>query len=239
MEPDRGDERVPDVHGYATAEGAFGGDTGEQPAIRQHPSTDVPGERRSDDGVRSIDVPGEPPTVFDLESRITADVDGVDFHEFWVESRDHVGRALALTLGNSDLAAEAVDEAMVRAYQRWPHVSQLDNPGGWVYRVGLNYARSRLRRLARKLTRHDPPPPEPQVVEPSIVRALDRLSVDHRSVVVCRLLLDWSEADTATALKIRPGTVKSRLSRALDELERHLGHLRPVSKPGTDRTNGD
>lgn len=219
MEPDRGGERVPDVHGYATADGGFAGDTGEQPVIGQD---------------RSIGVPGEPPAVFDLESRITADVDGVDFHEFWIESRDRVGRALALTLGNTDLAAEAVDEAMVRAYQRWPQVRRLDNPGGWVYRVGLNYARSRLRRLARKLTRHDPPPPEPQVVEPSIVQAVDRLSVDHRSVVVCRLLLDWSEADTADALKIRPGTVKSRLSRAIDQLERHLDHLRPTTERPAD-----
>jgi len=55
---------------------------------------------------------------------------------------------------------------------------------------------------------------------------LDELAIDHRAVVVCRLLLGWSEAQTAEALAIRPGTVKSRLSRASKQLERRLRHLR-------------
>jgi RNA polymerase sigma-70 factor (ECF subfamily) len=116
---------------------------------------------------------------------------------------------------------------MVRAYQRWDRVSTLDNPAGWVYRVGLNHARSRLRRLLRR-----PPPPhtiaaEFTVADPAIERALARLSVDHRAVVVCRHLLGWSEAQTAAALELRPGTVKSRLTRALTRLEAELHHLRP------------
>ena len=65
----------------------------------------------------------------------------VDFHEFYREARPAVGRALAVTLGDPDLAADAVDEAMIRAYQRWSQVARLDNPGGWVYRVGLNWSR--------------------------------------------------------------------------------------------------
>jgi len=55
---------------------------------------------------------------------------------------------------------------------------------------------------------------------------LDELAIDHRAVVVCRLLLGWSEAQTAEALAIRPGTVKSRLSRASKQLEHRLRHLR-------------
>ena len=56
--------------------------------------------------------------------------------------------------------------------------------------------------------------------------ALRRLDVKLRSVVVCRLLLDWSVDETADALRIKPGTVKSRLHRALAMLERSLGHMR-------------
>ncbi len=155
------------------------------------------------------------------------DLDGVDFHEFYSEARPSVGRALALTLRNADLAADCVDEALVRAYQRWDRVSGLDNPAGWVYRVGLNHARSRVRRLLRR------PPARPeiyheiQVSDPAIERALAALPIDQRAVVVCRHLLGWSEAQTAAALRIRPGTVKSRLSRALTRLEAELHHLRP------------
>jgi DNA-directed RNA polymerase specialized sigma24 family protein len=95
-----------------------------------------------------------------------------------------------------------------------------------VYRVGLNYARSRVRRLTRR------PPTviealEFTVADPDVGRALEALSVDHRAVVVCRLLLGWSELETAVALDTRPGTVKSRLSRALRQLEHRLQHLRP------------
>src|SRR6188768_3014921 len=123
--------------------------------------------------------------------------DQLAFHDFYAGSRDRVGRALAVTLGDTDLAADCVDEAMARAYQRWSNVSRMDNPSGWVYRVGLNLARSRIRKLTRR--RRLPSGsvatemPAPDVIEPAILRALRALPDDHRSVVVCRLLLGWSE----------------------------------------------
>ena len=150
------------------------------------------------------------------------------FDDFYRMQRDAVARALALTLRDADLAAEATDEAMARAYQRWVKVRTLDNPAGWVYRVGLNWSVSFLRRLHRPAPRWvtgDGTSPAPTVQDPAIDDALAQLSVDHRAVVVCRLLLGWSEAQTATALHIRPGTVKSRLHRAVERLERLLAPL--------------
>lgn len=49
----------------------------------------------------------------------------------------------------------------------------------------------------------------------------------HRSVVVCRYLLGWSVAETAQALGVREGTVKSRLHRAMQSLQSALSHLDP------------
>ncbi len=161
---------------------------------------------------------------------VVEDTERLAFHDFYVGSRDRVGRALAMTLGDADLAADSVDEAMARAYQRWSSVSRMDNPSGWVYRVGLNLARSRIRRITRRRRATTDRPadvPEPDVLEPAILRALQALPVDHRSVVVCRLLLGWSEAETAEALDIRPGTAKSRLHRATTTLATQLSHLRP------------
>ena len=152
-----------------------------------------------------------------------------DFKTFYAEARDPVARALTMTTGDRDLSIEAVDEAMARAFQRWSHVSRLENPGGWVYRVAFNWATSVLRR------RHRPWPPAvaiervveaPTVGEPEVLRALAELDVRKRAVVVCRYVLGWSEAETAAALSTPVGTVKSRLHRANRQLSDRLAHLR-------------
>jgi RNA polymerase sigma factor (sigma-70 family) len=57
--------------------------------------------------------------------------------------------------------------------------------------------------------------------------ALARLPAKHREVVACRYLLDLSEEETATVLGLRPGTVKSRLSRGLARLRRELEDAAP------------
>ncbi|WP_370324274.1 sigma factor-like helix-turn-helix DNA-binding protein [Euzebya sp.] len=148
-----------------------------------------------------------------------------DFTTFYADAYDGVARALVLTLADADLGVEAADEAMVRAYQRWDTVSGYDNPGGWAYRVGLNWALSLRRKLIRRLSFGTPPAipvEDAEIADPSVMAALRRLDVKLRAVVVCRLLLDWSVEDTAAALDLKPGTVKSRLHRALATLERSL-----------------
>jgi RNA polymerase sigma-70 factor (ECF subfamily) len=152
------------------------------------------------------------------------------FDVFWSDQRDRIGRALAMTVGDLDLATEAVDEAMARAYQRWGRVGTLDNPAGWVYRVGLNWTRSihrRRRRIPPAWLATPQASTDDPGLDPSIDSAMAALPEAQRAVVVCRLLLGWSEAQTATVLDVRPGTVKSRLSRALDELAVTLDHLDP------------
>jgi DNA-directed RNA polymerase specialized sigma24 family protein len=178
--------------------------------------------------------PGPPPSAANLAfvegvELVPHDVGtvGLEFDDFYRSSWSGVARALSLALGDRDLAVEATDEAMARAYPRWGKLRSYDNPAAWVYRVGLNWARSHHRRLARKLPFSRSPVADPvAVTEPAVREALMALSFKHRSVVVCRLLLDWSVADTAQALGIRPGTVQSRLHRALQLLESSLQHLR-------------
>lgn len=154
----------------------------------------------------------------------------IDFTAWYNNTRPTVVRALSLTLGDVELAREATDEALTRAYQSWAKVQLLDNPGGWVYRVALNWALSSFRRLRpTKRAFHVIPWDMPLPSDAAVDRALQGLDVDQRNVVVCRYLLGWSEQETADILKIRPGTVKSRLSRASSQLRNQLGHLRPES----------
>lgn len=166
------------------------------------------------------------------------------FDEFYRRCSDEVRRSLTLTLGSAELAADATAEAMARAYARWATVGGYDRPAAWVHRVALNWATSRFRKQRREtLTdpttvihggdarpggrggRTDAP------ADHELARAIARLSVDHRAVVVLRFVHDWPEADIATALGIAPGTVKSRLHRALTQLARELRTQPPTSRP--------
>ena len=94
-----------------------------------------------------------------------------------------------------------------------------------MYRVALNWATSWLRRL--RFRSRQPLPDTPTYDRSagdnqSLRRALASLSDDHRAVVVLRLFHEMSTRETAMALDIPEGTVKSRLARALDQLRSNL-----------------
>lgn len=152
-------------------------------------------------------------------------VDDSSFAAFYAAHSETVTRALAVTLGDGELASDAMNEAMTRAYQRWSKISAYDNPAGWVYRVGMNWSLSWKRKRRRERDRpvqFAAATTDLELRDDSLDAALDGLTVDHRSVVVCRIYLDWSVEETAEALDIAPGTVKSRLARALTTLRTEL-----------------
>lgn len=146
-----------------------------------------------------------------------------DFPEFYATAWQDVFGALAVLFGDADLAQEATDEAMARAFARWEDVRNYDNPAGWVYRVGSNWAKNRLRSRWRELFGLGVEPTwEMATPNPDLTRAIDGLPVQLREVIVCRYVLDWSTTQTASALGIAEGTVKSRLSRAMRKLREVL-----------------
>ena len=109
-----------------------------------------------------------------------------EFAPFYTDCYPSVARALGITLGDADLGAEAADEAMARCYSHWAKVRGYDNPAGWVYRVGLNWATSLRRRLARRFDGARSEPIEfPVIPDPDIHRALIRVA---RRADACR----WS-----------------------------------------------
>lgn len=165
----------------------------------------------------------------------TVEVEMLSFESFFFETRDSVAQALALTIGDLDLAADSTDEAMIRAYQRWAHVGTLRQPAGWVFRVALNHSRSRFRRVARKVRyattisgdHHTDIPFSDHIGDSKLLSALNSLPPERRAVVVLRILLEFSEQECATTLGIRRGTAKSRLHRGLTQLRGAVPHLAP------------
>ncbi len=149
----------------------------------------------------------------------------LDFNELYrLHRRDTV--RLARLLSGSDAAAEDLaHEAFVRVYRR--SGAPVDNPAAFLRTVTVNVCRSwhRARQRERLRIVHHGPDADSDGVS-SEARELDaslaRLPYHERAVVVLRYWLDLSEADIASTLGCRPGTVKSRHSRALRKLEKDI-----------------
>lgn len=157
----------------------------------------------------------------------TAPAGTADFSTFYDASYPQLVIAFTSAIGDRRLAEDAAQEAMLRACQRWTKVGEYDNPAGWCYRVGMNWATSRWRKRRREISTDEPRSITDSVagdalIDDELLGALDRLPEDQRQVVVLRIWLDWSVRDTAEALSIPEGTVRSRQARALTKLKTDL-----------------
>ena len=145
--------------------------------------------------------------------------------------------AWLITRSTAD-AEDAAEEAFVKAYYALGRFRSGEAFRPWILRIVSNEAKNRRRSAGRRerlavrvADERGPgdaaPSPETAAVEverrEDLLAALEQLPERDRLVVAYRYLLELSEAETATALGVRPGTVKSRLSRALARLRRELG----------------
>src|SRR2546430_3883314 len=133
-------------------------------------------------------------------------------------------RTARLILRDQALAADAVQETFLRAWQRIGSLRDED-PGPWLNRIAMNESISAYRRRHRfqALTERfcRPGGGKHQVSSESrldLAHALDPLSAELRAVVAHHYLLDLSVEDTAKAPRIPVDTMKSRLKTALRRL---------------------
>jgi RNA polymerase sigma-70 factor (ECF subfamily) len=134
-------------------------------------------------------------------------------------------------------ADDAVQEAFVKAHRALARF-RLEAPcRPWLLRIVANEARNRRRSAGRRAglairagedRRSDDAAPSPEgavlagETRAMLVAAINRLRDEDREVIGARYFLDLSEIETAEALGIPRGTVKSRLSRALGRLREAL-----------------
>jgi RNA polymerase sigma-70 factor (ECF subfamily) len=152
------------------------------------------------------------------------------FDEFYVGTRASVLRQLTAMTTDAELAADVVQEAYSRAWQKWARVSTLDNPTGWVRTVAWRLAVSQHRRAAvaarfvpqlRRRTEQAVARSEEERLD--IEQALRRISHEHRRALVLHDLCGMTVAEIAEETGVAEGTVKSRLSRARANLAAALG----------------
>jgi RNA polymerase sigma factor (sigma-70 family) len=138
-------------------------------------------------------------------------------------------KTLCLTTLDQEVAADAAQEAFLQLHLHWNRVSAYEDPVGWVYRVALNRCRDHRRRLARvsrlwerqvsEVTRSQDVSWYP---EREFVEALKELPMRCREAAALHYIVGFSGKETAEAMGLSEGAVKSHLFRARKALQAEL-----------------
>jgi RNA polymerase sigma-70 factor (ECF subfamily) len=143
-------------------------------------------------------------------------------------------RTAYLITGDAADAEEAAQDAFVKAHRALGRFRSGEPFRPWLLTIVANEARNRRRtrgrRTALALRAADPvasgEDPEAAALaherRERLLSAVERLREDDREVLACRYFLDLSEEETAAALGVARGTVKSRTHRALGRLQEEL-----------------
>jgi DNA-directed RNA polymerase specialized sigma24 family protein len=153
-------------------------------------------------------------------------VNGHDgFDDWYRTARPKVLAAVALRCGSVDIAADATDEAFLRAFDRWPRVVAMTSPTGWVVTVALNVSRRRIRRrsLEQALLRQRGTLPSLPGPAGEVFELVQQLREPERTIVLLRYVADLPQADIAAALKVSRSTVSTALTSAHRRLKGLLG----------------
>jgi len=150
-------------------------------------------------------------------------------------------RTACLVAGNAADAEEAAQDAFVKAYRALGRFRTGAPFRPWLLKIVANEARNRRRSAGRRAgltlrvagtaaSGDAAPSPEAAVLtderREELLDAIGRLDDRDRDILVHRFLLELDEQETAEALGIRRGTVKSRTSRALERLRAEVPEVR-------------
>ena len=164
----------------------------------------------------------------------------IDAYEEIVQRYQQLAFRTAYVITRSAAEAEdAAQDAFVKAYRALASFRTGAEPRPWLLRIVANEARNRMRsavrrqrlelRLAEGFRQGDAAPsPEAAAVDADerrrLVSLVGDLEENDRLIIASRYFLELSGEETAAALGIPEGTVKSRLSRALGRLRERIEH---------------
>ncbi|MET9969353.1 SigE family RNA polymerase sigma factor [Streptomyces sp. NPDC006356] len=162
---------------------------------------------------------------------VVDDAASMEFHAFFERHYAELSRLAHLLTGEADAADDLAADALLALWHRWDRVRAADHPVAYARGVVANLARTRIRSAVRERRRvalfwsqREEKTENPDVAGVvDVQEALRRLPFRKRACVVLRHAFDLSEKDTALALGISVGTVKSQTSKGMAELQRLLG----------------
>jgi RNA polymerase sigma-70 factor (ECF subfamily) len=132
---------------------------------------------------------------------------------------DRLYAVARLILRSSDLAEDAVQEALVRAWRQLPSLRDPDRFDAWLHRLLVNACADQGRQLRRWSLQLRPLLLEPSIGDDTgsvadrdqLERGFSRLKPDQRAVIVLHYYSGFSTAEIAKILGIPDGTARSRL----------------------------
>jgi DNA-directed RNA polymerase specialized sigma24 family protein len=140
------------------------------------------------------------------------------FTAFVKETEPRLRHALVAALGQ-DRGLEATSDALAYAFENWDRIESMENPVGYLYRVGRS--RGRFDRFRPNFL---PVPIEHAPnVEPGLPAAMRRLSEKQRVAVVMIHAYGWSREETASLMGLSISTLDTHLQRGLFKLRHLLG----------------
>lgn len=142
-----------------------------------------------------------------------------EFTRFVKETEPRLSYAFFAAFG-PEVGSEVTAEALAFAWENWPRVRTMDNPAGYLYRVGQSKARRYFRpRVCFPAVPRSSLPD----IEPRLPEVLSRLTRNQRLAVVLVHGMDWTEQEVADLIGRSRSTVRTHLERGLarlrDELE--------------------
>ena len=144
-----------------------------------------------------------------------------DWDQLVREQENRLYRAALAILGSAQEAEDAVQDAFLALWTKAPR--DLRDEGAWLMRVLVNNCRSRLRSAWKRETQpllEELPALEPE--ERPLLEELRALPPQDRAVIHLHYYEGYSTQEIARMLRCRPGTVRSRLSRAREKLRAML-----------------
>ena len=141
-----------------------------------------------------------------------------EFTRFVKEVEPRLSYAFYAAYG-SEVGNEVTADALAYAWEHWDKVVKMDNPAGYLYRVGQSKARRYHR--PRVLFPAVAPEHAPDF-EPGLPAALEELTQNQRQAVILVYALEWTEEEAARVLGKSRSTLRTHLERGLAHLRRSL-----------------
>lgn len=146
------------------------------------------------------------------------DTAGLDLARLYAEQRAQMTRLAHTIVGSNAVAQEVVQDAFVRMST----ARGVREPVPYLRTIVVNLSRTAVRRGGRTVTLpHEPTALEPPELD-ELWHQVQRLPEKYRTALALRFYADMSEAQMADAMGVRPGTVKSLVSRGLEMLRKEL-----------------